>query len=59
MEYSSNLQALIDGNCISTERADELTQSQTAAIENLTQSQIETLIEVQAAVGPVFNGKMI
>lgn len=59
MPYGPKLQALIEGNCISTGRADGLTPTQKDAIENLSQAQIETLIQVQAAVGPVFNGDMI
>ena len=53
------LQALINGNCISSQRAEELGPTQKAAIEDLTQTQIEVLIQVQAAVGAVPNGQMI
>lgn len=59
MAYGPKLQALINGNCITTTRADALEATQKDAIENLTQDQIDTLIAVQAAVGEVPNGNMI
>jgi hypothetical protein len=54
-----NLQALVNGNCINSEAAGGLSDTQKAAIENLTQAQIATLIQVQAAVGEIYGAKMI
>ena len=54
-----NLQALINGNCISSGEAAKLSSTQKDAIENLTQAQIEACIQVREAVGPVYNSFMI
>jgi hypothetical protein len=54
-----NLQALIAGDCIGDDKVMNLSPQQLDAIENLTQAQIEVLIQVRQAVGPVYVAKMI
>lgn len=54
-----NLQALVNGGCISSDVAQGLPDHQKDAIENLSQAQIAMCIQVRAAVGPVYNAFMI
>lgn len=48
-----NLQALIDGGCLKANLVNTLSDAQRTAIENLSNSQIQTLIEVRRLVGTI------
>lgn len=55
----AKLQALVDGKCIKSRAAAELPAEQKAAIENLTQDQINTCIDVRRLVGEVHTADFI
>jgi hypothetical protein len=58
-EFGSNLQAFVNAKIISEPVAHTLAPNQREAIENLSQAQVSTVIEVHNAVGPVMVAKFI
>jgi fumarylacetoacetate (FAA) hydrolase family protein len=54
-----NLQALIAGQCLKAHLVDTLTDAQKTAIENLSHSQIQTLVEVRQLVGAINGSDVI
>ena len=54
-----NLQALIDGKCISASGATKLTLAQRNAIEDLGRPEIRLLLEMRRAIGRVPGGVFI
>lgn len=52
-EFGPRLRAFIDAKIISEAVARALPPNQRTAIENLSQGQINTIIEVHSAVGPI------
>jgi hypothetical protein len=52
-ETGQNLQALIAGQCLKAHLVNTLSDAQKTAIENLSNSQIQTLVEVRRLVGTI------
>ena len=59
MSIGSKLQALVDGQCISSSAANDLNPDQQAKIEQLTMSQIYAIIEAREKIGAIHTAEFI
>jgi hypothetical protein len=59
MSIGPKLQALVDGDCIKENKANDLDSQQKDAIEALNMSQIYAIIEAREKVGPITTAEFI